>query len=336
MSHAEVIRAVVLRQFGPPHLLRVEDVPGPEPGAGEVLVDVTATSVVFVDTQVRAGRPPNPAMAPDLPVVLGNGVVGRVRAVGPEVDSELIGTRVAGTTGGSGGYAERALVSVDDLMSIPEEVTAEDAAALLADGRTALGLVRLAAPEAGEWVLVEAAGGGVGSLLVQLAHRAGARVIGAASTPEKRELARMLGAEVVIDYTTQTWTEQVRHATAGHGVSVVFDGVGGQIGRTALGLVEDGGRFVVHGGAAGPMTTPSDDEQRRVAVLGLGGIATDPDGLRQLSREALASAAAGHLRPTVGQTFPLDGAADAHAAIEARATLGKTLLLPGPTPGRRP
>lgn len=326
------MRAVVLRRFGPPEVLRVEAVPEPEPGPGQVLVDVTAASVVFVETQVRAGRPPNPAMLPSLPVVLGNGVAGRVRAVGPGVSGELVGARVAGTTGGSGGYAERALVRAEDLVPIPDAVGELDAAALLADGRTALGLIQQARPEADEWVLVEAAGGGVGSLLVQLAHRAGARVIGAASTPEKRELARRSGAEVVVDYTTGTWADEVRHTTGGRGVTLVFDGVGGQIGRTALDLVADGGRFVAHGAAGGSMTSAPEDARRErgLTVLGMRGMAPDPEALRRLSQEAIALAEAGHLRATIGQTFPLEGAADAHALIEARAAVGKTLLLTSP------
>jgi NADPH2:quinone reductase len=202
------------------------------------------------------------------------------------------------------------------------------ATALLADGRTAVGLTRAARPAIGEWALVEAAGGGVGSLLVQLAGNAGARVVGAASTLEKRDLAAALGATITVDYTDPGWPARIRDATAGAGLDLVFDGVGGAIGRAALDLVRDGGRFMVHGMASGSFTEPAADEVRRrhLELLGLGsGPETPP---RELSLLALEQAAAGRIRPTNGQTYPLGAAAAAHAAIEARATVGKTLLIP--------
>ncbi|MEV4576381.1 zinc-binding dehydrogenase [Nonomuraea jabiensis] len=208
------------------------------------------------------------------------------------------------------------MASADDLIPIPDGLSPEFAVALLADGRTAVGLARAAAPEPGEWVLVEAAGGGVGSLLVQLATAAGARVVGAASSAAKRDLAAGLGAELTVDYTDPGWTELVRDATGG--LDLVFDGVGGEVGAAAQGLLKDGGRLSVYGMAGGPMTTP---EPRVTAV------AWPQADLRELARQALTLAAAGRLRPTVGATYPLESAAEAHAAIEARAVTGKSLLM---------
>jgi NADPH2:quinone reductase len=307
------MRAVVLRRYGGPEALVVEEVPDPVAGPGQVLVDVAVAGITFVETQVRANRGPRQA---ELPAILGNGVAGRVAATGEGVDPALTGTPVVSTLGGHGGYAELAVASADDLIAIPDGLSPEFAVALLADGRTAVALARAAAPKPGEWVLVEAAGGGVGSLLVQLATAAGARVVGAASSAAKRDLAAGLGAELTVDYTDASWTELVRDATGG--LDLVFDGVGGEVGAAAQGLLKDGGRLSAYGMAGGPMTTP---EPRVTAV------AWPQADMRELAREALTLAAAGRLRPTVGATYPLESAAEAHAAIEARAVTGKSLLM---------
>ncbi|NBE96396.1 zinc-binding dehydrogenase [Nonomuraea sp. K271] len=308
------MRAVVVRECGGPEALVLEKVPDPVPGPGQVLIEVMVAGITFVETQVRAGRGPWPA---ELPAILGNGVAGAVLSTGEGVDPALAGTRVVSTLGGYGGYAELAVAGADDLITLPENLSPEAAVALLADGRTAVGLATAAAPRPGEWVLVEAAGGGVGSLLVQLARDAGARVVGAASSAAKRDLAAGLGAELTVDYTDPDWARLVRTATGG--LDVVFDGVGGEIGTAAQGLLKDGGRLSVYGMAGGPMTTP---DPRVTAVAWP---ATD---LRELSRQALDLAATGRLRPVIGATFPLESAAEAHAAIEARAVTGKTLLRP--------
>jgi NADPH2:quinone reductase len=323
------MRAVMLRSFGPPEVLVMEEVPDPVAGPGQVLVEVAAVSVVFIDTQIRAGNPPMPALRPELPVIPGNGVGGVVVDVGEGVDRARIGTRVVTTTGGRGGYAELVAVDAGELVPIPDGLEVANATGLLADGRTAIGLTRTARVSAGEWVLVEAAGGGVGSLLVQLGRNAGAHVVGAASTPEKLRVAAEAGAEVTVDYSDTDWPDRVQEATGGTGVDVVFDGVGGDIGRTAFDLVREGGRFVVHGMASGSMTAPPEDEVKRrdLEILGLRSFPDIP--LRELSRMAFIEAAEGRLRAIIGQTFPLERAADAHAAIEGRMTVGKTLLIPG-------
>jgi NADPH2:quinone reductase len=324
------MRAVLMREFGPPGVLTVAVVPDPVPGPGQVLIAVEAAGISFVETQVRAGRGPNPAMRPELPVTPGNGVAGEIVAAGPGVAAGLVGARVVSTTGGTGGYAE--LVAVDAALPIPVPagLPLPVALALLADGRTALVLSRQAAPAQGEWVLVEAAGGGVGSLLVQLAVGAGAHVVAAASNAAKLEVARGAGAELGVDYTRPGWADEVRAATGG--VAVVFDGVGGAIGRTSFGLVNPGGRFVVHGVASGEaaMPDPAVAEERGVTVIGLWSAPLTPEEARALSVHALDEAVAGRLRPTIGQTFPLERAADAHAAIQARTAVGKTLLVTRP------
>jgi NADPH2:quinone reductase len=319
------MRAVVLSQFGPPSELVAAELPDPRPGPGQVVVAVEAASITFVETQIRAGHPPHPSMSPALPVVLGNGVGGVVAAVGADVDATLIGRRVVTTTGGSGGYAEQVVVRADDLIDVPAALAVRDATALLADGRTALALTDAAGIRAGDVVLVEAAAGGVGTLLVQLAARAGATVVAAAGGSRKLAVAADLGAEIVADYSAAHWPDGVREQV-GH-VDVVFDGVGGAVGLAAFGLLRDGGRCCTFGMASGEFAWISGEaaESRRITVQR--GVPVSPERMRDLSRRALDAAASAALRPVIGQTFTLTAASDAHAAIEARTTIGKTLLL---------
>jgi NADPH:quinone reductase len=313
------VRAVVIREFGPPEVLEPTEVDDVRAGPDEVVIEVEFANVTFVETQVRAGRPPHPSMLPALPAILGNGVGGTVGEASP-----WTGRRVVASLNGTGGYAERAVSPVARLIGIPDGLATRDAVALLADGRTALALVGHADLRTGETVLVEAAGGGVGTLLVQIARRAGARVVALAGQPRKLALARDLGADVTVDYSHDGWDRQVRDL-AGE-VDVVFDGVGGDIGLAAFGLLGAGGRFCPFGMASGSFApvTPELARDRQVTVrAGAGG---SPEELTELARTALAEAVAGRLRPVVGQEFELAEAARAHAAIEARQTVGKTLL----------
>lgn len=320
------MRAVWLARFGPPEVLALGDAPEPRAGAGQVVVDVEYAGVTFVETQLRAGRPPHPGMGWALPVVPGNGVGGVITATGPGVDPALAGTRVVTATGGTGGYAERAAVPAALPVPVPGAVPMDSAVALLADGRTAIALIRAATPRAGERVLVEAAAGGVGSLLVQLAHAAGATVIAAAGGPGKLAAARRLGADIAVDYGEPGWLDLVRRAAGG--VDVVFDGVGGTLGRDAFGLVAPGGRMLVFGMASGSFTGVSDAEAAARKVTVIRGVPVAPELARDLTAAALAEAAAGRLLPVIGQRQPLARAAAAHAAIESRAVTGKTLLTP--------
>ena len=313
------MRAVVIREFGPPEVLEPAEVDDVRAGPDDVVIDVEFANVTFVETQVRAGRPPHPSMLPALPAVLGNGVGGTVGEGSP-----WSGRRVVASLNGTGGYAERAVSAVARLIGVPDGLATRDAVALLADGRTALVLAGRADLRAGETVLVEAAGGGVGTLLVQVARRAGARVVALAGQQRKLALARDLGADVTVDYSRDGWERQVRDAVGE--VDVVFDGVGGDIGLAAFGLLGAGGRFCPFGMASGRFApvTPELAQDRQVTVRA--GAGASPEELAALARTALAEAAAGRLRPVIGQEFELAGAARAHAAIEARKTVGKTLL----------
>lgn len=321
------MRAVVMEEFGGPEVLRIRQVEDPVPGPGQVLVAVAYASITFVETQVRSGD--GPFGRPALPRTPGNGVGGRIVAVGADADPALMGTAVVTTTGGEGGYAELALARAQDVVPVPTGLELKDAVALLADGRTALLLYRQAEIKPSERVLVEAAGGGVGSLLVQLAAAAGAHVIGAARGVGKAELVTSLGAATYVDYSRPDWLDQLAEATGGAGLDLVFDGVGGRIGTEAIGALREGGRVSIYGMASGADAELDEGElrARSVGVIGLTA-APNPAQTRALIVDALNLAADGKLRPVIGQTFPLEAAAAAHRAIESRTTTGKTLLIP--------
>ncbi|RZU72363.1 NADPH2:quinone reductase [Micromonospora kangleipakensis] len=315
------MRAVWLREFGGPEVLVPGPAPDPTPGPGQVLIEVAHANLTFVETMFRAtGFGPFRAAPPLIP---GNGVGGMIAAVGPGVDPGLVGRRVVSGTGGSGGYAERVVVDRDLPVEVPAGLPLDEAVAVFADGRTATLLMDAARPRPGDRVLVEAAAGGVGTLLAQLAAAAGARVVAAAGGARKVALLRERGLEVVVDYRQPDWTDQVRAATGG--VDVVFDGVGGVLARAAFDLLDAGGRMLTFGLASGAWAElPAD----LVAARGVTLLrpTADPAALRAFTERALAETAAGRLRPLIGQRFPLERAAEAHAAMESRATVGKTLL----------
>jgi NADPH:quinone reductase len=316
--------AMMISEFGPPEVLAATDVPVPAVADGQARIAVSLANVTFVETQIRAGRAPHPSMLPTLPAILGNGVGGTVVAVRPGVDPEMVGRVVVASLSGSGGYAEQAVADASRLIPVPAGVTVRDAVALLADGRTAMGLLRRADLHPGETVIVEAAAGGVGTLLLQLAHNAGARVVALAGGNRKLAVAAELGADVTVDYRTGDWSSQVRDAVGA--ADVVFDGVGGDIGAAAFGLLRAGGRFCPFGMASGGFALVTNDMADHAQVDVRSGGPSSPEESMALTRAALAEAAAGRLRPVIGQEHPLRNAAGAHAAIEARTTVGKTLL----------
>lgn len=324
------MRLVQVTRFGGPEELVASEVPDPTAGPGQVVVDVSVVDVLFVDTQIRSGSA-GKYFAVRPPYVPGGGVAGRVISVGEGVGAGWVGRRVVvytGEGGGYGGYVERALVPAEGLISVPDGLGLREAAALLHDGNTAMGLMETTGVRAGEWVLVTAAGGGLGILLVQLAHAAGARVAAAARGKRKLDLIGEQGADLVVDYSEDGWPKRVRDATDG-GVDVVFDGAGGQIGAAAFEVTARGGRFSAHGAPSGGFTQidPHEAERRRVIVRGIEQVQGIGAETRQRVAYALSEASAGRIRPVVGQTFPLERAADAHAAIEARQVVGKTVLL---------
>ncbi|GLY02310.1 MULTISPECIES: zinc-binding dehydrogenase [Actinoplanes] len=316
------MRAVWLRDFGAPDTLRIEDTPDPVAEPGQVLVAVDFAGITWIETMFRAtgfGPFPKPPMIP------GNGVAGTVVAAGSSAERHLVGRRVVTGTGGAGGYAERVAVDARHVIEVPDGVATDDAAALLADGRTALMIMEAAGIRTGERVLVEAAAGGVGSLLVQLAHAAGAEVVAAAGSAVKREATLELGADIAVDYREPDWPQTVR--SSGGGIDVVLDGVGGAVAESAFTLLGTGGRMISFGfsAAAGwPEITDEVAAERGIRVQR--GVFGPPEEQTRRTTEALALTAAGRLRPLIGRRFPLDQAAAAHTAMENRAVVGKTLL----------
>jgi NADPH:quinone reductase len=326
------MHAIRLHAFGPPENLRYERVDDPRPGPGQARIAVAAAGVHLIDTVLREGRPMGPLALPDLPTIPGREVAGTVDAVGPEVDERWLGRRVVAHLGpASGGYAELAVREAEALHALPDGLADDAAVAMIGTGRTALAILEVARPTADDVVLVTAAAGGLGSLLVQAARNAGATVVGVAGGPAKVDRVRQLGADVAVDYAAAGWSDAVRAALDGRDVTVALDGVGGAIGRGALELLGVGGRLILFGAASGEQIELSvgDLYSRGLTVSAAIGarIAQRPGGLRALDEQALAAAADGRLLPLV-QRFALAQAAAAHTAIQARGTVGKTVLVP--------
>ncbi|MEU7578562.1 zinc-binding dehydrogenase [Streptomyces sp. NPDC041068] len=327
------MRAVLLHEFGGPEALRPGEVADPVPRAGEVTVDTAAIGIQFLETQVRSGKMGQILGGAPFPVVLGKEIAGQVGAAGSAEHEALVGKRVLATTAGVGGYAEKAVVPADSVIEIPEALDTEDALALYRYGATAAGLVRSGRVDPLDTVLVQAAAGAVGTVLVQLLKAAGVRtVIGTARGEHKLALVKELGADHAVDYSRPGWEEQVR-AAAGGTVDVVYDHIGGPLSRSAFGLLTGGsGRFVFYGFSSG---TPVDFAPGELLGRGLtltgftaGQIWNRPALAHELVREVLDLAVAKKIRPVIGQRFPLAEAAAAHAAVEERTTVGKTLLIP--------
>ncbi|TMR12081.1 zinc-binding dehydrogenase, partial [Nonomuraea turkmeniaca] len=222
------MEAIRLYEYGPAANLRLETVPDPAPGAGEVRIAVHASGLHFIETLLRQGRPVGPHPAPELPAILGGEVAGVVESAGEGVPADLVGRRVVTNDVVSGGYAALAVAPADSLIPLPGQVDFGVAAAMNTTGATTLGLLELAPLSADDVVLATAAAGGIGTLLVQYARAAGARVVGAAGGPAKVERVKELGADLAVDYRQPGWDKLVREAFGS--VTVVFDGVGGELG----------------------------------------------------------------------------------------------------------
>jgi NADPH2:quinone reductase len=330
------VQVIEVREFGGPEVLTPARGPAPAAGPGQVVIATAAADVLHIDTVIRSGRA---AQWFDVrpPYVPGNGVAGTVASAGPGVDPGLLGQRVAahtGAAGGSGGYAEQAVVSADRVVPVPDEVSLADAVAVLNDGATALGLMAGTGVRPGEWVLILGAAGGLGLLLAQLARAAGGHVVAALRVAgprgeEKAGRVRDAGAEAVADYADPGWPAWVTAVTGGSGPAVVFDGVGGSLGVAACAITARGGRFSGHGAASGGFAPVDRDDagRRGISVQGIEQVQFPAGMHEKLTGQALAEVAARRLRPVIGQSYPLDRAADAHRGLEGRSAVGKTLLI---------
>ncbi|MEW1562870.1 zinc-binding dehydrogenase [Streptomyces sp. NPDC093509] len=327
------MHAIRLHTFGPADHLVHERVDDPVPGPGQVRIAVAAAGVHLLDAALREGMRGGPAPGPTvLPTIPGREVAGTVESLGEGVAALWLGRRVVAHLGfAPGGYAELAITDVDRVHDIPENLDFAQAVAMIGTGRTAMGIVQFAEPGPADVVVVPAAAGGIGTLLVQYAHHRGATVIGLAGGPEKVARVRANGADHAVDYTEPSWSEKVRAQLGGRPATVVFDGVGGEVAREAVALLGPGGRHVVFGWSGEGIRDGSPYLVEGVSEQVLGPVmmrrAGGPDPVRTLELRALAQAASGRLSPAVTR-FPLAEAAAAHRALESRATIGKVVLEP--------
>ena len=324
------MKAIRVEEFGEVDVLQYVDVERPEPGRREVLIEVRSAGVNYADTMRRRNQY---VEAQDLPFTPGSEVAGTVSEVGEGVDDVSVGDRVVSLLG-TGGYAEYVVAPARGLIPLPAGLDFDRAAAIPLQGLTAYHCIKTSgALKDGESVLVHAAAGGVGTLSVQMAKLLGAgTVIATASSEEKLDLARSLGADVLIDYTEEDWPERVREATEGKGADIILEMVGSDFPQKNLKCLNVFGRMVVFGAASRERGTivPANLMRRCHAVVGfyLPQIMRRPDLFVPSLQEVLGWISSDDLKLTIGGTYSLEQAADAHADLEGRQTTGKLLLNP--------
>lgn len=322
------MKAVRVREHGGPDVLRIETVPDPTPGAGEVLVKLESIGVNFIDCYFRKGQYSTP-----LPYTPGSEGAGVVVALGSGITDVAVGDRVA-SQNFLGAYAELAVARADRLVVLPEGLESRDGAAAMLQGMTAHYLAASTHTlQAGDCCLVHAAAGGVGLLLCQLARRHGAFVIGTVSTPDKAALARDAGANETINYTKKDFVAEVKRITGGVGVQVVYDSVGATTFLKGLDCLAPRGMMALFGQSSGPVepVDPQILNQKGSLFLTrptLAHYVATPAELRWRAGEVLGWIRDGSLRLRIDRDLPLARAADAHRALEARETTGKVLLHP--------
>jgi NADPH2:quinone reductase len=322
------MKVIQVTQTGGPEALVVADLPIPEPKANEAVVKLSASGVNFIDVYFREGR-----YKAALPFVPGQEGAGVVTTVGSEVQSIKPGDRVA-WSGQLGGYAEFAAIPADRLVSIPAGVTDQQAAAAMLQGMTAHYLSHDTYPlKRGEIALVHAAAGGVGLLLVQMAHNIGAHVIATVSTDAKAKLAREAGADDIILYTQADFEAETKRLTGGKGVHVVYDSVGKTTFEKGLNILRPRGMMALFGGSSGavPPFDPIVLSQKGSLYLTrptLNHYIATREELVERSAAVFAMIASGKLKLRIEHTYPLTEAQRAHRDLEGRKTTGKLLLIP--------
>lgn len=322
------MKAIQVKQVGGPEVMEVVDLPVPQPKANEALVKLTASGVNFIDVYFREGR-----YKATLPFVLGQEGAGVVTAVGADANTVKVGDRVA-WIGNQGAYAESAVVPADRLVPIPQGINDQQAAAAMLQGTTAHYLSHDTYPlKQGETALIHAAAGGVGLLLVQMAHNIGARVIATVSTEEKAKLARGAGAHEVILYAQADFEVETKRLTGDKGVDVVYDSVGKTTFEKGLNLLRPRGMMVLFGGSSGavPPFDPIILTQKGSLFLtrpSLGNYISTREELMARSGAVFGMMAAGKLKLRIEHTYPLAEAQQAHRDLEGRKTTGKLLLIP--------
>jgi NADPH2:quinone reductase len=322
------MQAIRVHQFGGSDVLSLDQVPLPEPGPGEARVKLEAAGVNYIDIYHRTGQ-----YRGALPLTLGQEGAGVVDAIGPNVTEVKLGDRVAYASQ-QGAYVEQHVVASWRLVPIPDAVSTRQAAAVMLQGLTAHYLcLSTYSLRPGDTALVHAAAGGVGSLLVQIAKRCGARVIGTVSTEEKAQLAREAGADEVILYTQTDFEAEVKRLTGGTGVNVVYDSVGKTTFDKSVNCLRPRGYMVLFGQSSGavPPLDPQVLNAKGALFLTrptLGFYTADRAELLGRTNDLFAWMASGELKVRVDRTFPLAKAAEAHRYMEGRQSKGKVLLIP--------
>lgn len=322
-------RKVIVTEFGALEKMQIVSAELPEPAVGEVQLRQTAIGLNFIDIYQRKGVYPLP-----LPTGLGHEAAGVVEAVGPGVEAFKVGDRVAYMNAGLGAYADFRNVPADRLVSIPENVSDEQAAALLFKGITAQYLLRKThVVKAGETVLIHAAAGGVGQILCQWAKGLGAFVIGTAGSPAKCAVAKAAGADIAIDYSQENWVKTLLEATGGKKANVVYDSVGKDTFLKSLECAAQFGLVVLFGAASGPAPAIDPELLNKKGCLFLTRPSVfphnaDPAVFRANAAELFAVIASGVVKPAISAKFSLEDIAAAHRSAEARATQGATLIIP--------
>ena len=324
------MKAIRVEEFGGPEVLEVVEADRPSPGEGEVLVEVKAIGVNYADTMRRQNIY---VLRQEVPFVPGSEAAGVVAETGPGVEDVEKGDRVVVLLG-TGGYAGYAVAPAGALIPIPGGMGFDEAAAIPLQGLTAYHVMATSgALQEGEAVLVHAAAGGVGYLAVQMAKLLGAGlVVATASTREKLDIAKDLGADVLVNYTEEDWPQKVREATGGRGADVILEMVGGDFVQKNLRCLNAFGRMVVYGAASGERGTivPVDLMRKNQTVAGffLPRITARPDLLGTSMQEILRWISSGQVKLQIGARYPLEEASEAHRALEGRETTGKILLNP--------
>jgi NADPH2:quinone reductase len=321
------MKAIRIHETGSPEMLRYDDVPTPVPGRGQALVRLHAAGVNFLDIYHRTGVNKMP-----LPMILGNEGAGVVEAVGPGVSEVQPGDRVA-YSNVLGSYAEYVVAPAWRLVSIPPDLDFIQAAGAMLQGMTAHYLVHTTYPlKAGEWALIHAAGGGVGALLVQLAKRAGAQVIGTVSTDAKAEIAREAGTDHVVNYAETDFDEEAKRLTGGDGVHVVYDSVGKDTFEQSLNCLRLRGTLVLYGNSSGPVppVNPMILNQKGSLFLTrptLHHYTHTREELLHRAWDVLGWISTGELKLRIDRTYRLADASEAHRRLESRHALGKLVLV---------
>lgn len=326
------MQQIIVNEFGGPEKLILHDVPMPSAGDGQIVIKVEASGVNFADSLQRQNKNVIPTPLPYLP---GYEVAGIVTELGKGVQNISLGDRVVAMLPGSGGYAQYVVTPSYLAAVIPPTISTQESLALQVQGLTAYLMLKDGAKlQAGQTVLIHAAAGGVGTLLIQIAKQMGAgKVIAAASNAEKLAVAKSLGADELINYTESDWAQKVSNATGGKGVDLILSATGGEILRNSFSCLAPFGKLIIYGNSGG--STSIEEPFSLLAmgnnilqVFGLASYFEKPDLMQEAYQYLFSQAATGKLKVHIGKSFPLKDAAEAHIQMESRKTIGKTVLIP--------